>query len=262
MGTFIQAQGVGKTFKVGEQDIEVLKKIDLEIVEGDFAIIFGPSGSGKSTLLHSLLGLESPSTGTISVEKKNFYQMSEDERAIYRRNKVGMIYQQALWINSLNVFENVVFALHLLDLDEKAIEEKGMKALKMVGMENWANHRPYELSSGQQQKISLARALVINPVLVVADEPTGNLDTVSGQNLISTFLEINKKGMTIVMITHDLSYLKYATKLVHMLDGTIVEIYSPKHRGTAIATQDATRETDASGMPTLHDPDYLKKLDI
>lgn len=262
MGTFIQAQSVGKTFQIGEQNIEVLKDINVEIVEGDFAIIFGPSGSGKSTLLHSLLGLEKPTTGSITVEKQDFYTLTEDERAMFRRNKVGMIYQQALWINSLNVLENVVFGLHLLDNDESLIEEKGMKILKQVGMEEWAYHRPHELSSGQQQKISLARALIVDPVLLVADEPTGNLDTVSGQNLINTFLEINNKKLTIVMITHDLSYLKYATKLIHMLDGKVVEVYSPKHRGKIVVINDSSKEKDATGMPTLHDPQYLKKLNL
>lgn len=261
MGAFIQAQNVGKTFQMGDQSIEVLKNINLEIEEGDFAIIFGPSGSGKSTLLHCLLGLEKPTTGTISVEKKDFYAMTEDERAIYRRHRVGMIYQQGLWIHSLNAFENVVFALHLLDYNAEMMREKGMKVLKQVGMDEWATHGPSELSSGQQQKLSLARALVIDPVLIVADEPTGNLDTVSGKNLINTFMELNDKGLTIMMITHDLSYLKYATKLVHMIDGELVEVYKPKHRATRASMKDPTQK-EIDGKPTLHDPDYLKKLDI
>lgn len=262
MSSFIRAENVKKTFQVGDQDIQVLKDVNVEIEKGDFAIIFGPSGSGKSTLLHCLLGLEHPSEGKIIVDDKDFYAMSEDERAIFRRHRVGMIYQQALWINSMNVFENVVFALHLLDYNKEMVKEKGEKALKSVGMEGWANYRPRELSSGQQQKISLARALVIDPILVVADEPTGNLDTVSGQNLINTFMDLNSKGLTIMMITHDLTYLKFASKLVHMLDGKVVEVYKPKNRAKATNTAAGSAQKSSDNGPSLHDPDYLKKLQL
>lgn len=257
--TFIKATGITKTFTIGEENVQVLKEINLEIEKGDFAIIFGPSGSGKSTLLHALLGLESPTTGNILVEGKDFYAMTEDERAVYRRHRVGMIYQQALWINSLNVRDNVTFALNLLDYNNDMIQEKGEAVLKMVGMENWASHRPTELSSGQQQKISLARAMVVDPVLVVADEPTGNLDTVSGLNLIQTFLDINVKGITIVMITHDLDYLKYATKLIHVLDGSVVEVYAPKKRAMKV---EQNNPADAGNTVDLRSPDYLKKLQL
>lgn len=255
----IKATDITKTFVVGGENVQVLKEINLEIERGDFVIIFGPSGSGKSTLLHSLLGLEAPSTGSIRIEDKDFYSITEDERAIYRRNKVGMIYQQALWINSLNVIDNITFALHLLDVDARTIQEKGMNVLKMVGMENWATHKPSELSSGQQQKISLARAMIIDPILMVADEPTGNLDTVSGLNLIQTFLDINAKGITILMITHDLDYLKYATKLIHVLDGNVVEIYSPKKRAKKVEQQSNDKSTKTVD---LRSPDYLKKLQL
>lgn len=256
---FIKATGITKTFTVGDEQVQVLKEINLEIEKGDFAIFFGPSGSGKSTLLHALLGLEAPTTGNIVIEGKDFYAMSEDERAIYRRHRVGMIYQQALWINSLNVHDNVTFALNLLDYNNQMIQEKGESVLKMVGMENWASHRPSELSSGQQQKISLARAMVIDPVIMVADEPTGNLDTVSGLNLIQTFLDINAKGITIVMITHDLDYLKYATKLIHVLDGSVVEVYAPKKRAKKV---EQGNSSGVAGIVDLRSPDYLKKLQL
>ncbi len=257
--TFIKATGITKTFTVGEEQVQVLKEINLEIEKGDFAIIFGPSGSGKSTLLHALLGLEAPTTGNIIIEGKDFYAMTEDERAIYRRHRVGMIYQQALWINSLNAHDNVTFALNLLDYNNQIVQEKGSMVLKMVGMENWSSHRPSELSSGQQQKISLARAMVIDPVIMVADEPTGNLDTVSGLNLIQTFLDINAKGITIIMITHDLDYLKYATKLIHVLDGSVVEVYAPKKRATKV---EQGNPSDVGGGVDLRSPDYLKKLQL
>lgn len=256
---FMQAKEVNKMFKVGEQDVNVLKNVNMEICEGDFAIIFGPSGSGKSTLLHCLLGLESPTTGEILVEGKNFYSMSEDERAIFRRHRVGMIYQQPLWINSMNILENVVFALHLLDYNAELIDQKGRKVLEAVGMQEWATYRPRELSSGQQQKVSLARSLVIDPILIVADEPTGNLDTVSGQNLIQTFLDVNARGLTIIMITHELEYLKYASRLIHVVDGEVVENYVTKNRVTKVKVGEAS---DSGGTITLHDHEYAKKLNL
>lgn len=256
---FMQAENVSKVFKVGEQDVEVLKAVNMEIHEGDFAIIFGPSGSGKSTLLHCLLGLEAPTSGKIMVDGKDFYAMNEDERAIYRRHRVGMIYQQPLWISSMNIIDNVVFALHLLDHDPALINQKGMQVLERVGMQDWATYRPRELSSGQQQKVSLARSLVIDPVLIVADEPTGNLDTVSGQNLIQTFLDVNAKGLTIIMITHELEYLKYANRLIHVVDGEVVENYITKKRVTKVKVGEESKDNKTI---TLHDKDYAQKLGL
>ncbi len=259
--TFIKTTGLNKKFIVGDTEVEVLKGIDVEIEKGDFAIIFGPSGSGKSTLLHTLIGLEQPTDGSVYMEDKSIYEMSQDERAQYRRNKVGMIYQQALWISALDVLGNITFALHLLDKDAQEIEQKGMDALKMVGMERWAHYRPSELSSGQQQKISLARAMVVDPALLIADEPTGNLDTVSGLNLVQTFLDVNAKGITILMITHDLDYLKYASKLIHILDGKAVETYKTKKRVLKVG-EIGTNEPGKKHTLDLRSPDYLKQLGL
>lgn len=220
---YIQTKDLEKSFKVRDGEVNVLKKINLTIREGEFVIIFGPSGCGKSTLLHTLLGLEIPSGGEVTVDGKQYYDMNEDERAIYRRYHYGIIYQQPLWISALTVKENVSFILHLINYDEEAMETKVQEILSMVGMENWADYHPAELSSGQQQTISLARAMTLDPLLLVADEPTGNLDTVSGQELIETFKRISEEGRTIIMVTHDLEYLKYGTHLVHMVDGEIVE---------------------------------------
>lgn len=256
---FIKAENVHKTFKVGEQDVEVLKNVHVEICEGDFAIIFGPSGSGKSTLTHCLLGLEPPTSGSIVVDGKEFYSMSEDERATFRRNRVGMIYQQPLWINSMNIMDNVVFALNLLDRSQDEVDRRGKEVLEHVGMQDWAQYHPRELSSGQQQKVSLARSLVIDPMLVVADEPTGNLDTTSGQNLIQTFLDLNQKGLTIIMITHELEYLQYASRLIHVVDGEIVENYVTKNRVLKVHAEGAAKNAQDI---TVHDHNYAQKLNL
>ena len=247
---------------VGDGRVEVLKGIDFEVKKGEFIIIFGPSGCGKSTLLHCLLGLEAPSEGKVYMEDKNFYEMTEDQRAIFRRHKVGMIYQQPLWISSLKVFENLCFPLHLLGLPDKEIEERAYKALEKVGMSKWAHYVPLELSSGQQQKISLARALMIDPVLIVADEPTGNLDTTSGRDLLDTFMLLVKQGKTIIMVTHDLEYLKYATKILHMIDGELVEEYSPKNKGKKRIVKSKKEISEYKEETNVHDRSLLKKLNL
>lgn len=260
---FIEAKDLCKSFFIKDGIVPVLRNINISINSGDFVIIFGPSGCGKSTLLHSLLGLEAPTSGTISFEGKDFYAMTDDERAVYRRHRVGIIYQQPLWVSSLNVIENVSFSLHLLDYHPAMIEEKAMQILASVGMEKWASYRPSELSSGQQQKISLARSMIIDPVLIVADEPTGNLDTVSGQELIETFLKLNTQGRNIIMVTHDLEYLRYASKIIHMIDGEVVEVYNPKHRKDInIKGKRGTGTSEGTGEANVRDREFLKKLQL
>lgn len=255
--TIIEIVNLKKSFLMRDSEINILKGINIKVKQGEFAIVFGPSGCGKSTLLHCILGLEPPTSGQVLVEGKDFYKLNEDERALYRRYHVGMVFQQPLWISALNIIENVCFPLHLLDLSEKEIMEKGKKNLELVGMDKWADYMPSELSGGQQQKVTLARALSIDPLMIVADEPTGNLDTVSGRELLETFLKLVDLGKTIVMVTHDLEYLKYATKIYHMLDGEVVEEIevNKKTKSKAIAgKKEIGRESN------VRDRDFLKKL--
>jgi len=256
--TILEANNLRKSFTIGDGQIEVLKGINIKIKGGEFVIIFGPSGCGKSTLLHCMLGLEGPTQGQLLIENKDFYQMSEDERALFRRHKVGMIYQQALWIGSLTVVENVCFPLRLLDFTEDEMMKRANEVLETVGMSKWANYKPMELSSGQQQKISLARSLTTDPIMIVADEPTGNLDTVSGRELLETFMKLVGKGKTIVMVTHDLEYLKYATKIFHMVDGAVVEEYAPKKKFDIAGKKDGGGGFGAN----VRDPELLKKLNL
>lgn len=255
----IDINNLFKYFPIKDGVVEVLKKISFKIYQGEFVIIFGPSGCGKSTLLHSLLGLEEPTQGKVSFEDKDFYQSTEDERALIRRHKVGMIYQQPLWVSALTVFENVGFPLHLLGLEEEEIEKKSLEVLETVKMTYRKDFSPVELSSGQQQKISLARALVIDPMLIVADEPTGNLDTVSGHELLEIFIKLKDKGKTVIMVTHDLEYLKYGTKIIHMIDGQIAEEYYPKNQG-----QNIESKKSINGILDINvrDPELLKKIQL
>lgn len=258
----LEIENLTKSFPVGDGVVEVLKGINIRVDQGEFGIIFGPSGCGKSTLLHCLLGLEHPTSGTVKMEGQDIYALTEDQRSLYRRHKVSIIYQQPLWVSALNVIENVKFPLHLLDMPDEEIDKKAHEVLQHVGMEHWAEYVPTTLSSGQQQKISLARALMLDPLMIVADEPTGNLDTVSGQDLLNTFMGLVEKGKTVVMVTHDLEYLKYATKIFHMVDGLVVEEYEPKNKIKDTAMQGGKKSIGGQDAANVRDPHFLEKLQL
>ena len=236
--SIIQAKNVKKKFLVGDQEVLVLKGVNFEIAEGDFVVIFGPSGCGKSTLLHCILGLEEPTEGSVSFFNNDLYRNStEDDRALIRKRYVGMVYQQPNWIKALNVKENVAFPLTLLGRKKFESYQKALLSLKGVGMEKWAEYVPTELSSGQQQRVALARALIHDPQLIVADEPTGNLDYESGQNLMKLLAQMNKdQNKTIIMVTHDLVYMKYAQRIVQMFDGNVVKIHEDTSREDLMST--------------------------
>lgn len=221
----VQLTDVYKSFTLGEQEVEIIKGVSFEISEGDFVILFGPSGCGKSTVLNILLGLESPTKGSVLFQDESLYEMNEDERAQLRKQRVGMVYQQSNWIKSLNVIENVGFPLLLRGVSQEERDQKAQEVLRLVEMEHTAYQAPTELSSGQQQRVSLARALVADPVLIVADEPTGNLDSVAGDYVMQLFQKFNGQGKTVIMVTHDLEYLTFASNSLNMSDGTIIGQY-------------------------------------
>jgi putative ABC transport system ATP-binding protein len=221
----LEGKGIYKVFRVGNSLVEVLKGVDVTIKKGEFIILFGSSGCGKSTLLNILLGLEIPTEGTVKFMSKDLYSFEEDERSQIRKEGVGLIYQQQNWIKSLNVLENVAFPLTLRGVLEEERNQKAMEMLRTVNMEGSADQIPTELSSGQQQRVSFARALISNPALLVADEPTGNLDSKSGIELMGLFKEYSNQGNTIIMVTHDLGFLTYATRSLNMSDGVILKEY-------------------------------------
>jgi putative ABC transport system ATP-binding protein len=230
--TYVQAKNITKSFQVGAQEIKVLKDISFEVKGGDFVIIFGPSGSGKSTLLHVLLGLEVPNSGNLTIMGTDIYSnRSEDDRAVLRKQLIGMVYQQPNWIKSLNVLENVAFPMLLLGREREHALQLAHDALTQVGMENWAHYKPTELSGGQQQRVALSRALINSPEIIIADEPTGNLDFQSGQEIMQLLHEMNSKiNKTVIMVTHDLEYMKYARTIIRMLDGQILRTYAENEK--------------------------------
>lgn len=241
----IKIKDLCKSFETGGQTVEVLKGISMDVREGDFMIIFGPSGCGKSTLLYTILGLEIPTSGSVCYWNMDLYKnTTEDVRTEVRRLHVGMVYQQSNWVSSLNVIENVALPLRMLGEDEEEANVYAKKMLAKVGMEEWATHKPSELSSGQQQKAAVARALVTDPEIIIADEPTGNLDYESGKNLLHLLGDLRFMGKTILMVTHDLEYLQYAKSTVQMLDGRIVAVSNNDEKYDVIKNAPLKKKAD------------------
>ena len=179
--------------------------------------------------MHTILGLEKPDSGSVKVLDKDMYRDSSGEEASNLRMKdIGMVYQQAYWVRSLNVEENTALPLRLLGIENDIRNSKAREILRSINLLEWAKYHPSELSSGQQQMVSLSRAIITNPKLIIADEPTGNLDYQTGNALIKMLKHINKSGKTIIMVTHDLEYLEYADMCIKLLNGEIQKIFSPK----------------------------------
>ena len=220
---FVEVNGVYKLFEVKSQKVPVLKGITTKIKKGDFVIIFGPSGCGKTTLLNTILGFETPSKGGVKLLGEDIYSIDEDRRAEVRKRNLGIIYQQPNWIKSISVIDNVTFPLLLLGIRKHIAMNIAAKALQDVGMYEWRNYKPTELSAGQQQKIALARALAPKPKILIADEPTGNLDHKSSVDLMQTMEKLNATGITIIMVTHNIDQLTSANRVIQMSDGSVVK---------------------------------------
>ncbi len=244
----IRADNIIKAFDIGTQMVLVLKGVTFSVRRGDFAVLFGSSGCGKSTLLHILLGLEPPTKGNITFLGEDMYaDRSEDDRAEFRKHHIGMVYQQSNWVKSLSVLENVAFPLMLLGQDKTQSLEKAYDTLKIMKMENWANYHPMELSGGQQQRVSVARAIITDPEVLVADEPTGNLDYEAGQNLMYLLNDLNHMGKTIIMVTHDLEYIRYAKTALNMRDGRIEGVYRDEDK-TALEAKLTYKKIDPNDL--------------
>ncbi len=207
----------------GDRKAHILKGVSTDINAADFVIIYGPSGSGKSTLLHHIVGLETPSSGHINLLDQQISSMKKEDRGILRSTKIGMVYQIWYWVKSLDVIDNVAVPLLLQGSSFSEAREKAHEMLTMVKMEKFANKSPLRLSGGEQQRICLSRALVNNPWIIVADEPTGNLDTHNSDEIMRVFQDLNKKQKrTVILVTHNLTYLPIANKTIAIRDGEIV----------------------------------------
>lgn len=219
----IKVENVQKSFNVGKGKVNVLKDISFEIYNGEFVMIFGPSGCGKSTLLNTLVGLEKPTSGKVWVRGQEIYTLKPDQITMMRRQKFGIVHQQPNWIKSLNVIENVIFPLAVMGKSEKKSYSRAEELLRLFRLEEFEQNTPTELSGGQQQRVSVVRSLITNPWIIIADEPTGNLDTAAAADLMYIFQFLNADSKrTIIMVTHNPDYDKYATRIIKMEDGRIV----------------------------------------
>ncbi|MBU3977931.1 MAG: ABC transporter ATP-binding protein [Propionicimonas sp.] len=215
--------GVRKTYATGAVEVEALRGIDLQVSAGDYVAIMGPSGSGKSTLMHIIGCLDVPTSGRYELDGSDVSSMSEKQLAEVRNRKIGFVFQSFNLLASLTALRNVELPLVYAGVPATERRERALAALAKVGLADRVQHRPGELSGGQQQRVSVARALVTNPALILADEPTGNLDSHSTAEILDLFAELNTAGRTIVMITHEADVADHAKETVHIYDGLLRE---------------------------------------
>jgi ABC-type lipoprotein export system ATPase subunit/ABC-type lipoprotein release transport system permease subunit len=217
----VTSTNLWKSFPTGDKYTTILKDINVKINKGEFVVLFGPSGCGKSTFLNTLMGLEHPDKGGINFMGMDVWKLNSDDRAVIRKSNVGIIYQQQNWIKSLSVIENVSIVGSLLGMSKEEAAQAAREKLNLVGMTHRTNYKPYELSSGEQQRISLARSLMSDPTLIVADEPTGSLDIKSGLKVMRILQDLATQGKTVLMVTHNPEYFEFADRVLFMIDGKI-----------------------------------------
>ncbi|MFW6450000.1 MAG: ABC transporter ATP-binding protein [Nanoarchaeota archaeon] len=219
----IKLENVWKIYTMGKVEVPALRGLNFEVQEGEFVSIIGPSGSGKSTAMNMIGVLDFPSKGKIYLEGKDITTLSESDLAQIRGKKIGFIFQQFNLLNSLTAIENVMLPMTFQGISEEQRKKKATELLKMVDLGDRLNHRPPELSGGQQQRVAIARSLANDPELILADEPTGNLDSKTGTNVLSFLKKLNKeKGKTVVMVTHDNELAKEAKRIEKLMDGEIL----------------------------------------
>jgi putative ABC transport system ATP-binding protein len=219
----IEIDSLTKIYKTGKTDFKALNNVDLRIRKGDFVAIMGPSGSGKSTLMNIIGCLDRPTSGTIIIDGENISTVNDNQLAIIRGRKIGFIFQKFNLMPSMTALKNVALPMVFLGGSKADREHRASELLAKVGLTNWATHRPSELSGGQQQRIAIARALVNNPAIILADEPTGNLDTKTGEQIMELLVALNREGKTILLVTHAIALKRFANRVVNMLDGEVTE---------------------------------------
>ena len=227
----IEVRNVSKLYHLGGEEIRALDDVTLDIDPGEFISIIGPSGSGKSTLMHILGCLDSPTKGTVSLDGEMIHALSNRQLATVRNRKIGFVFQFFNLLPKLNVLQNVELPMVYADVSSRVRREKAMRALEMVDMQNRAKHRPMQLSGGQQQRAAIARALVNDPKIVFADEPTGNLDSHTGETILHLFHELSKKGRTIALVTHDPEIAAVTPRRIEIRDGKIARNVDAKLGG-------------------------------
>jgi len=219
----IEIRNAGKIYHQGGEDVPALRDVSIRINKGEFLSIMGPSGSGKSTLLNLIGGLDQPTSGEIFIDGSPLHGISDDELTLIRRRKVGFIFQFFNLLPILTAEENVALPLLLDGIPFAQVREKAVTLLEKVGLGGRIGHRPEQLSGGEMQRVAIARALVTDPAVLLADEPTGNLDSNRSKEILELLKDLNKKGQTIVMVTHDSSAALFGTRIVRLKDGSVCE---------------------------------------
>ena len=223
--SFVKTEDLTRIYSSGTIEVTALKDVSLSLDQGQFFGITGASGSGKSTLMNLLAGLDRPSSGSIKVQGRLISELDKDELALYRRHQVGMIFQSFNLVSSYSALENVAFPLLFAGVAKKERNKRAEQMLEKVGLYPRKDHRPFELSGGEQQRVAIARALINQPKILLADEPTGNLDSKTSRQIVQALSELNKKqGLTVIMISHEESLLdEFADDVIHLQDGKVVQ---------------------------------------
>ena len=222
MDSLLKLENVWKTYNLGKIKIDVLKNISLSIVKQDFVVVLGPSGSGKSTLLNVMSCLDIPTKGRVFLENKDISKLNEDELAEIRGKTIGFVFQQFNLLPHLTALENVILPTIFRGVNQNERLKKAKHYLDSVGLSDRLNHRPSELSGGERQRVAISRALVNNPEIIVADEPTGNVDSKTGQHIMKILKDLNEKEKrTIIVVTHDIGLQNFANKIIKIKDGEI-----------------------------------------
>ena len=221
--SIIKTENLVRHFTVGTQTVEALRGVSLDINKGEFVAIMGPSGSGKSTLMNIIGCLDSPTSGTYHLNNKNVSTLDDDALALIRNHEIGFVFQNFHLLARNTALDNVMLPLKYAGIDKSEQEEIAMEVIKSVDLESRAHHQPSELSGGQQQRVAIARALVNKPSILFADEPTGNLDSKTGDDVMNLFKNLHKQGQTIIVITHEIEVANQAERIISIKDGKIFE---------------------------------------
>ncbi len=220
----IRAENLRREYQMGQETVHALDGIDLTVAEGDFLGIMGPSGSGKSTLLYLLGGLDRPTAGQIRVQGRELTELDENSLAAYRSEQVGFVFQVFNLVPTMTALENVEFPMLFAGVPPAARSDRARALLDLVGLGGRIDHKPTELSGGEQQRVAIARALANDPLIILADEPTGNLDSRTGAEVMRILADLNREqGRTIVVVSHDPALLEFTSRCLHLLDGRIAE---------------------------------------
>jgi putative ABC transport system ATP-binding protein len=247
----VELRNVSKIYLLGGEEIRALDDVSLDINESEFMSIIGPSGSGKSTLMHILGCLDTPTRGTVTIDGMMVQDATPRELAHVRNRKIGFVFQFFNLLPKLNVLQNVELPMVYAGFSGRERREHAMEALRKVGLENRSKHRPSQLSGGQQQRVAIARALVNQPKIVFADEPTGNLDTVTGEAILELFCQLSGKGTTVVLVTHDPEIAAMTPRRIEIRDGKIADKVNPRLVNYNLMPHATASKDNAASAPSV-----------